>query len=307
MKHHIDPTTDCVFKALLGNPRHRDILIHFLNSITHPVVPITDVDILNPYNEKEFVSDKLTVVDVKARDNHDQTYQVEIQLRLTPSLPSRILYTWSDLYQSQLESGENFDQLHPVISIWLLTSVLLPQSPAFHHHFEVWDPAQQVRLLDHCSIHLLELPKWNKPEHSPLRNEELWFYFFENAKHWDDLPTELQTIPEMRKAMSVLKMFSEKEKNYHLYQSRQNLIREERERERLFEQRERLFEQKERSLEQKERSLEQRERSLEQTALRLQQELQEKERLFQSMKESDQEKERLLQLLKQAGIEPEHS
>ena len=84
MKHHIDPTTDCIFKAILGNPKQTDVLIHFLNSVTHPTVPITSVQILNPYNDKEFQTDKLTVVDVKARDKGGKTYQIEIQLKLSP-------------------------------------------------------------------------------------------------------------------------------------------------------------------------------------------------------------------------------
>ena len=42
--------------------------------------PLTGVDILNPYNDKEFLEDKLSIVDVKARDNNGNLYQIEIQL-----------------------------------------------------------------------------------------------------------------------------------------------------------------------------------------------------------------------------------
>jgi len=34
--------------------------------------PLVWVDILHPYNEKEFLSDKLSIVDVKARDSHEK-------------------------------------------------------------------------------------------------------------------------------------------------------------------------------------------------------------------------------------------
>jgi hypothetical protein len=45
--------------------------VHFLNAIlsTDLGIPIATVDILNPYNDKEFIEDKLSIVDVKARDN----------------------------------------------------------------------------------------------------------------------------------------------------------------------------------------------------------------------------------------------
>jgi len=74
MKHRIDPKIDCVFKALLGAEHNRGLLIHFLNALlgNDLSAPITEVTILNPYNEWEFRSDKLSIVDVKARDQAQQ-------------------------------------------------------------------------------------------------------------------------------------------------------------------------------------------------------------------------------------------
>ena len=56
--HPIDPKTDCVFKALLGAEDNRDLLIHFLNAILGADLPspVTQVYILNPYKEREFVT-----------------------------------------------------------------------------------------------------------------------------------------------------------------------------------------------------------------------------------------------------------
>lgn len=62
MKHQIDPTVDCVFKAILGNEKNKLALIHFLNSVLKllPEKGIKEVKLLNPYNEREFADDKLT-------------------------------------------------------------------------------------------------------------------------------------------------------------------------------------------------------------------------------------------------------
>ena len=81
MKHRIDPKIDCVFKALLGSEENRNLLVHFLNAIltSDLTAPITEVEILNPYNDKEFLDDKLSVVDVKAKDSEGRLYQIEIQ------------------------------------------------------------------------------------------------------------------------------------------------------------------------------------------------------------------------------------
>lgn len=81
MKHQIDPKIDCVFKALLGAEDNRNLLVHFLNAILSADLstPIATVDILNPYNDKEFVEDKLSIVDVKARDNENNRGQTTIK------------------------------------------------------------------------------------------------------------------------------------------------------------------------------------------------------------------------------------
>ena len=98
MRHPIDPKIDWVFKALLGAEDNRGRLIHFLNAMLGAELPapVTAVEILNPYNERECLTDKLSIVDVKARDDQGRFYQIEIQLRPHADLPARILYTWTD-------------------------------------------------------------------------------------------------------------------------------------------------------------------------------------------------------------------
>ncbi len=75
MKHAIDPKIDCVFKALLGSEENCALLVHFLNAILGADLPrpIMSVEILNPYNEREHLNDKLSIVDVKARDDQDES------------------------------------------------------------------------------------------------------------------------------------------------------------------------------------------------------------------------------------------
>ena len=93
MKHLIDPKIDCVFKALLGSEENRNLLVHFINAVLADDLPapVVDVEILNPYNEREFLDDKLSIVDVKARDTEGRLFQVEIQMVQYGHLPARIL------------------------------------------------------------------------------------------------------------------------------------------------------------------------------------------------------------------------
>lgn len=184
------------------------------------------VEILNPYNEMEFLGDKLSIVDVKAKDKTGRIYQVEVQMLNNPYLPTRIIYAWADIYSQQLQSGQDYSKLRPTYSIWLLAENLLKDDPQYAHEYKLRD--QQGRILaEHGGIHLLELKKF-AVDH--IENEEQrWLKFFKDGDQLDDtvLP-EWMTTDEMRQAMSTLKLFSEKERNYHEYQARQNYLREQR-------------------------------------------------------------------------------
>ncbi|MBF0101332.1 MAG: Rpn family recombination-promoting nuclease/putative transposase [Desulfobacterales bacterium] len=227
MKYKIDPTVDCVFKALLGSEQNKKLLVHFLNAVMYPVenIRIISVELLNPYNEMEFLDDKLSVVDIKARDEIGRIFQIEIQMIVYNALDKRISYTWSDIYSSQLHKGNDYSSLKPVVSIWILCEDLFKNVNCFHHHFQMYDPNNKISLNQDCSIHILELEKFvTNNVHNEL---ERWLLFFKEGEELDDtyLPEYMNT-EEMREAMNTLKAFSEKERAYHLYQSRLNYIRE---------------------------------------------------------------------------------
>ena len=226
MKHPIDPKVDCVFKAILGAEENSNLLIHFLNAVLAPALaePIVWVEILNPYNEKEFITDKLSVVDVKARDRQERQFQVEVQIKSYPHLRRRIAYAWCDLHAAQLQAGDDYLKLRPTYSVWLLAQRLFQGDERHARDFRLRD-AQGGALGDEGGIWILELPKFRADRiETP---EQHWLKFFKDGGGLDDkaLPDWMQT-PEMRQAMSVLKRFSEKERDYHLYQARMNYLRE---------------------------------------------------------------------------------
>ena len=186
--------------------------------------PITEVEILNPYHEREFVSDKLSIVDVKARDQGQRQYQIEIQLLNVAGLPGRIAYGWADLYRSQLKKGDGYDQLKPAYSLWLLGEALWPQRDEALHRFRLRD-GQGRDLVDHGGIWLVELSKCAVEEvHT---EQERWLKFFVEGEGLDEahLPAWMQT-EEMKQAMSTLQGFSDQERAYHRYQARQDYLRQ---------------------------------------------------------------------------------
>ena len=227
MKHQISPQIDCVFKALLGSEDNLNLLVHFLNAIigSELTAPLATVDILNPYNDKEYLEDKLSIVDVKARDSSGNIYQIEIQLVNYANIKERILYNWADIYSQQLQNGEGYYQLRPTYSIWLLAESLIKEDTDYIHTYKLRDHKGRA-LNNHCGIWLLELQKFSETQ---IKNEQQrWIKFFKEGEQLNDetdLPDWMATT-EMKQAMKTLKQFSDKDRDYHAYQARQNFIRE---------------------------------------------------------------------------------
>ena len=214
--------------TLLGSEENRNLLIHFLNAFLAQELsePIVWVEIMNPYNEKEFLSDKLSIVDVKAQDSHERIYQIEIQLTSYSHLPARIIYNWADIYSQQLQSGQGYGELKPTYAIWLLAENLITDDSEYVHHYKIRDE-QGKTFTQHGGIWLLELDKFkaNRIESEDQR----WLQFFKVGEQLNDdsLPDWMIT-QEMKQAMSTLNTFSEKERQYHQYQARQEYLREQR-------------------------------------------------------------------------------
>ena len=123
MKHSVDPMVDCVFKAILGSDEHINLLLNFINSVCQDDFqsPISNLTIMNPYNEKDFLTDKMSIVDVKASDDTGNIFQIEIQLFVSNSLKQRMVHNWAEIYSRQLKEGDSWSQLKPVIAICWLT------------------------------------------------------------------------------------------------------------------------------------------------------------------------------------------
>ena len=156
------------------------------------------------------------------RDAAGRLYQIEIQLLTYPDLPARILYPWADLYTQQLKSGEPYGQLRPTYSVWLLAAALLPAATGYAHRYRFRDD-QGRGFIDHGAIVLFELNRFAAAEvHT---EEERWLKFFTEGERLDPerLPDWMQTT-EMRRAMSTLQAFSEKERAYDAYRARQHAL-----------------------------------------------------------------------------------
>ena len=228
MKLGIDPKIDFAFKWVFGRTRNEQVLVHFLNAVIKPQRPIVRATLLNPFNEKEFDGDKLSVLDVKVQDENGRLYNIEIQMHLVPHFCERILYYWANMFRQQIREGEDYRKLNPVISICLVNDVLFAGSEAFHSVFELIDQHTSVRFSRHLQIHVIEFPKFQVPVDRLGDTLEKWVYLLRNAEEMetDELP-QLFNEPVFGQAMREWEMLTQDDLERERYWSRMKAIMDE--------------------------------------------------------------------------------
>lgn len=65
--YKVNPRVDLAFKKIFGVEENKDLLISLINSIVSEKDQVKEVTLLNPYNPKNFLKDKLSVLDIKAK------------------------------------------------------------------------------------------------------------------------------------------------------------------------------------------------------------------------------------------------
>ena len=82
------------------------LLISLLNAVTQPPKPVTAIQIVLPHADKESADDKMVVADVKARDQGNRQFHLEMQWQVPWFFTKRVLFYWGEFHPQQLRGRE---------------------------------------------------------------------------------------------------------------------------------------------------------------------------------------------------------
>ncbi len=229
MKQLLTPKLDFVFKKLFAtNP---ELLIDLLNTVLE--LPdnrqITAVTVKNPTILAEHITEKFIILDILAIDDRYRQYDIEMQSQKYDAYPQRMLFYLAKLYAGQLDSGEAYDTLLPVIGVHFLNFAQFSHVDDFHFHFELKDvhhPALQ--LTGDLALYLFELPKLEKMIKTAQWGENMyeWLHFFNHAHEEGEQTMQTHyTNPRIRKAFTVLERLSADDETCYLAQKRDEALK----------------------------------------------------------------------------------
>ncbi len=186
----VDIKNDIAFRKIFSNENKKIILISFLNAVMklRGKDAIVDVEIINPYQLPIIKNLKASIIDVKARDKKGRVYIIEMQVAEPEGLDKRLLYYASKEYSQQIEKGEFYTKLKPVIFIGIFDFDFTEGDKYLSHH-AVCDVENGERTLKDMDFYFIELPKFNKTLSELTEITDKWIYFIKEVE-------TLHVIPE---------------------------------------------------------------------------------------------------------------
>ena len=206
----LDPCNDFVFKALFVEKPA--LLLDLINAVRGHLPAIEDIEILNPAIPPEALKGKAIVLDLLARDSSGRRFNVEMQVRRQLALPRRGVFYLSRVASGQLEAGEHYASLAPVIGIHLLDFVYFPERPgkACWRYVLRDDEFGEVLPDSPLELNLVELPKADRLGENDLNTPlSAWVTFLKHARE-PDIMSQIEH-PPVREAMDTLRGISDDE------------------------------------------------------------------------------------------------
>lgn len=214
----LNPKVDFAFKKLFGSEENKDILIAFINSVVDE--KIKDIELKNPYNISDYRKGKMTILDIKAVDDKGTWYDIEMQISQQNFFDKRALYYWAKLYSSQIETGEDYENLRKTISINILDFNYLKEKD-FHNEFKIYNTKTMKEFSNMFEMHFIELNKFNKEYKDLKTGLDRWIAFLSKAYEIDkdNIPEELAEDKEVKKAIEKLDIMYLSKEEREIYEN----------------------------------------------------------------------------------------
>ncbi|NEX23914.1 Rpn family recombination-promoting nuclease/putative transposase, partial [Thiorhodococcus mannitoliphagus] len=183
--------------------------------------PIVEVSLLNPQLTPERLGGKQLILDLKAIDEQGRRYNIEMQVRRFAAWSTRGMLYLSRLLSDQLEAGEDYRRLKPVIGIHLLDFTLFAapeQADQALWCFEMRDRARpEVRLGRELQLNIVELRKADRLGQLSERLSA-WIAYFE---HWrEDATMSTHPYAPVQRAIEKLRALSADEETRYWAEAR---------------------------------------------------------------------------------------
>jgi predicted transposase/invertase (TIGR01784 family) len=215
----ISPRTDFAFKKIFGSSQSKPILISFLNALLYGGNPvIQDLTILDPYQAPQVKGIKDSFLDVKVTTADNETIIIEMQVLNVLGFKKRVLYNAAKAFSIQLEIGQGYTTLNPVIALTITNFEMFPGRSQIISHYGLQERDDHSLYSDDLQLVFVELPKFKKSLDQLETITDQWLYFLREADSLETVPEVLQRSPPLQQALEIAETSNLSPEEYDLLQ-----------------------------------------------------------------------------------------
>ena len=151
------PSSITPSKRLFGSEENKRLTIRLINTVLVGQPPVTDISFPNTVHSKLSEDGKFFILDIVAEDVLGRKFNIEVQIALPAGMAKRMVFYTAETYVRRLQQGQNYTDLLPSISIWVLAGALISQPAKLHLDFRLREESLPLTLTDDLQIHFLQL------------------------------------------------------------------------------------------------------------------------------------------------------
>ncbi len=157
-----------------------------------------------------------------------KTVIIEMQVLNVLGFEKRVLYNAAKAFSIQLNVGDDYTLLNPVIALTITDFEMFSESPKVISRYRLKEQDELTDYSDDIELVFVELPKFDKPLRELESISDKWLYFLKCANQLEAVPSSLESIPEINHAFSVAKQSKLTRKELEVLEKREIFIHDSR-------------------------------------------------------------------------------
>ena len=154
------------------------------------------------------IDGKRSFLDVLVEMGDGTRVHVEVQVLLDEYMVNRSLYYWGRIYSRELEKGDLYADLRPVITINLLDFNQFSQYQTYANTYHIMNDDTHDILTNHLEMHFIELKKIHISDIKKLKRSERWIAYFSPNFSDQERRALAMSAPSITEAMDYENQFA---------------------------------------------------------------------------------------------------
>ncbi len=205
---YLDPTNDVLFKYLFARDEGKIRTIALLNALLEGELKhsIVNLSFLSTETIAESKDGKVCRLDVFCHLDSGEFVNIEMQRLNENNMVRRSLDYWTTCYKEQLKSGQDYNELTPVICLNILDFEYFKERQNFYHLASIHLENPDERLNNDLRLVFIELPKLQL--HDNMSQMEKWLMFLDPRVPFSEKEKIAMNDVAMTNAVNCCKIFS---------------------------------------------------------------------------------------------------